>query len=667
MKNRLLFTIIFLIIFGNLLSQNSADTIIKISEVDIFHQKIFAQESAGMKKSSVDTIVLLEKTNLSLSDVLSQNTSVFIKNYGRGALATAAFRGTAASHTQVNWNGVNINSPMTGMVDFSLIPVFFIDDLELNHGSASISENSGGIGGSVNICNSINWNDKLKIEYTQAVGSFSTFNEFLKFSVGNKKFQSKTRVFHNYSKNNFKFINRGIVDIDSVTGKKTNPIDTNDNADYKIFGVLQEFYFKPNSQNVFSLKWWGQNSDRTIPRTTSYEGPDNSNRNNLTDLDNKIVADYKKILPTGKFYFSSGFAQKNITYILLNQVVGYGSVPAVFSESKQYSSVNKAKFVFEFNKNFQLKTSVDANFHWVETADTVAKTGYKKHRNEFSYFLNLSKSFANKLNVNFMLRQDFIDNKFCPTVPFIGFDYKLIKKYNFFLKGNFSGNYHQASLNELFWQPGGNPNLKPESGYSGELGTKFQLIFENLKFGTELTGYYSKINNWIIWLPSFKGYWEPKNIRQVLAKGLEFEIKISGKIKKIRYNFIGNYAYTSSKNYGDTLVWGSKSYGKQLVYVPLHSGNLMFYVAYKKFHITYQHNSYSERFTTSSNQTTKRDWLYPYFMNDLIVGKTFMLPKVKISAEFIIYNLFNETYHTVLYRPMPKRNFLFSLTFTLLN
>jgi outer membrane receptor protein involved in Fe transport len=89
----------------------------------------------------------------------------------------------------------------------------------------------------------------------------------------------------------------------------------------------------------------------------------------------------------------------------------------------------------------------------------------------------------------------------------------------------------------------------------------------------------------------------------------------------------------------------------------------MLQLAYRGFHITYQNNSYSERFTTSSNDVTRRDWLYPYFMNDLFVGKDFNFKKIDMSIEFKIYNLFNETYHSILYRPMPKQNYLLQVVF----
>ena len=130
-------------------SQGMQDSVFVIEEVAITKERIFVKEKAGMKQTHVDSVVLQNKASVSLSDLLSENTSVFIKNHGRGALATASFRGTSPSHTQVSWNGININSPMAGMVDFSLIPVYIIDELKLNHGSASLADRSGGIGGSI--------------------------------------------------------------------------------------------------------------------------------------------------------------------------------------------------------------------------------------------------------------------------------------------------------------------------------------------------------------------------------------------------------------------------------------------------------------------------------------------------------------------------------------
>ena len=120
---------------------------------------------------------------------------------------------------------------------------------------------------------------------------------------------------------------------------------------------------------------------------------------------------------------------------------------------------------------------------------------------------------------------------------------------------------------------------------------------------------------------------------------------------------MATYAYTRAVNLGDSLVWSDESYNKQLVYIPLHSGNMMFHIAWHSFFFNYQYNAYSERFTTSSNEVSRRDRLYPYFMNDVSIGSLFSLKKMDLSLELKVNNLFNESYHTVLYRPMPGRNY----------
>jgi outer membrane cobalamin receptor len=66
----------------------------------------------------------------------------------------------------------------------------------------------------------------------------------------------------------------------------------------------------------------------------------------------------------------------------------------------------------------------------------------------------------------------------------------------------------------------------------------------------------------------------------------------------------------------------------------------------------------AERFTTTSNdKTSKLDVLYPYFMNNLHLGKEICINHNKLDIELKILNLFNEDYRTVLQHPMPRRNY----------
>ncbi|MDA3911586.1 MAG: TonB-dependent receptor plug domain-containing protein [Bacteroidales bacterium] len=656
--------IVILIVFFPIefFAQCLADTVFQIEQVTISAEQNFRQENAGSKAQNIDTAILQNKINRSIADILSENSSVFIKNNGRGALATISFRGTASSHTQVSWNGIKISNPMTGTADFSLIPVYITDKISLKYGNASMSESGGGLGGAIILDNQSKWSNGWDFGYTQTIGSFHTHDEFADISYGNKKLQIRSRIYNNQSENDYPFINRGIAEIHPETGEITHPIDTNKNAAYGKYGILQEIYFRPAASHIISLSYWGQNAKRTIPQATSYEGPDNSNRNLQENSAHKLVANWTHYTDKSRLSFNSGIATENSHYRQMNFISGLGEIPAIFTESHFLSNYNRLEYSHDFAGKFKLIGKLNGDFHSVTSKDTVTQLGYEAQRSDISLFVSLSKQFGESLNLALQIRESMIDGKLQQITPWFGIDFKPLKQENLIIKANISQNYHQPSLNDLYWQPGGNPELKPEFGFTGETGITYQKQFKNTVLQTELTAYYSDIENWILWVPSFQAYWTAKNVTRVISKGIEATASLQGNFGKVIYQVSGNYTLTKALNYGDPKIWGSETYGKQLVYIPVHSGNLFARLAYKGFSISWQHNAYSERFTTSTNDISRRDWLYPYFMNDLGVGKSHDFEKFSISAEIKIYNLFNETYHSILYRPMPGRNYMFILS-----
>ena len=108
-------------------------------------------KDAGVQQTVLDTTVLHQNIALSMSEILTQHSTLFIKSYGRATESTAEFRGTSPSHTQVLWNGMKINSPMIGTVDFSTIPSYFVDNARLLHGASSLTITGGGLGGAVDM------------------------------------------------------------------------------------------------------------------------------------------------------------------------------------------------------------------------------------------------------------------------------------------------------------------------------------------------------------------------------------------------------------------------------------------------------------------------------------------------------------------------------------
>ncbi|QZT38733.1 TonB-dependent receptor plug domain-containing protein [Halosquirtibacter xylanolyticus] len=642
-----------------LLAQSEVDTIIVTQDVPVYAKYIFNVEEAGMVKSNVDSTVMSKNIRSSLSTLLSENTPIFIKTKGNGALASASFRGTAASHTQVRWNGLNINSPMTGMVDFSLIPVFFVDAVSLEHGGASIASQSGGLGGVVNLNNKVQWSDPFEARYVQFVGDYHTYQEYASIGFGSKKVQSKTRFYHSQSKNDYPFLNRQNFDhIDPNTGEFIHPVDTYKNGEYLKYGLMQELYWRPSDKDVVSACYWGQYADRGIPTVISNEGLEDTNVNNQIDKVHRGVVQWKHYGEDSKIEVKTGGSRKQLFYTLKNQVGGNGATNAIDSKSIAYQLQNSVTYSTKFLESFYFTGSVDLNKSWVDTYETVKKTGYVEDLDVLSVYTSLSKSFGERLNVTGQVRNEWQDNVYSSPIWFVGFDFKVSKAYGLIVHGSFSKNYHRPTLNDLYWQPGGNPDLLPEDGHTAEFGLKGVLGDGDNHLKWSITSYYSDIDNWILWIPSFKGYWEPRNVKNVISKGVETQLLWNRHWGDFNLKIRGDYAYTRSINMEKSGIWGDESYKKQLVYIPVHSANLWFRFDYKWMNISYQYNYFSERFTTTSNEPNVRQWLYPYHMNELDVGACLYKKGDRmVQVKLTISNLFDEVYHSILFSPMPGRNY----------
>jgi len=641
---------------------------VKIREVRITRNRIFKKEEAGQKKIRVDSILLMDKIDADLSELLSENTTIYIKSHGRGALATASFRGTAPSHTQVFWNGMNINSPMLGMVDFSLIPVHIIDELTLEHGGSSIIRQSGGLGGSINLDNKPNWNNKFHVTYSQAAGSFNTWDSYAKVGSGTNNFQSTTRLYYNYSDNDYEFINKNVIEL---------PKEKNKNADYKKYGAIQELYFRPTEKQVASVKVWGQQAERAIPTVLSYEGEEQSNMNNQQDNTVKLVADWKYYGLSSRYSFSAGYDYQKLLYTLKNIISGQGKATAIYSDSKMHTLHAQASIQHHFSERLEGEFHTNFRRYDVLTKDTVQQTGYDIARNDYSFFGGLYYNLSKEINLSLMARNDLIDNATTPLIYNLGVSYKPFAHIDLVTQASFSRNYHHPVLNDLYWQPGGNPDLKPEKGYTRELSLKYKQEGHHLFTNLQLTGYHSDIDDWIIWLPSFKGYWEPFNVKKVTSYGLEFNANLNYKVGKWKFGIHGNCALTKSINYGEKKNWGDDSYGKQLPFIPVHSGNILLSLGYKTFYARYQFSAYGERFLMSSNKsdmtddswqfgmtTPTQNWYYPLYRNKLTLGKKFQLKDSQILTELKVNNLFDELYRSILGRYMPGRHFVFLIKYS---
>ena len=67
----------------------------------------------------------MSNNQVSFTELLRQNTSLYFKEQGAGMTSSVSFRGTNASQTAVLWNGININSQTTGQTDFNNVGLWW--------------------------------------------------------------------------------------------------------------------------------------------------------------------------------------------------------------------------------------------------------------------------------------------------------------------------------------------------------------------------------------------------------------------------------------------------------------------------------------------------------------------------------------------------------------
>ncbi len=654
--------LLLLFSFTAAFGQMVPDTI-SIPEVEVRTARQLSQ--AGVTSHLIDTLAMKRETDASLSDLLSRFSTVFIKSEGRGALSSVAFRGTAPSHTEVYWNGMSLQSPMLGQVDFSQIPVYLMDKISLSPGASSLIDGDGALGGSIYLKDDLGWSKQGHGTFLSGFGSFGTWNEFFHLEKGNKNFQSSTRVYYNRSENDFPFINKDIANIDPVTGAYIYLRQRNQHAEYLLEGAMQSFGFRLSKNTLLETHYWFQYSDRAIPRLNTYEGNDNSNLSRQQDRTHRAIMTLSHFSKKGTIKLQSGINSENLIYKIQNQVYGDGYYNALYSRSKVLSFYNKAQYQFQPFQNALVRVATTFDFYHVQTRDTVNQTGYNQFRRNKGLMLSWQQQLTNNFSTMVLLRKDWVNQFSIPLIPYFGFDWVLFQKHKLTLHGNIARNYHYPDLNDLYWQPGGNPNLLPEEGLNSELGIKISLMGKNIKSQFGLTTFYNDIKNWIIWIPSPMGYWSPQNILHVISSGLEANVTVSFPVKRMVVTFKANYSFTKSINHGNASQWGTASIGKQIPYVPVHTGNVVLNVSRGNYYVTWINHDYSQRFTTSTNDVTLRDRLYPYLMNDLYLGRRWPLGRRTIYLQLKIFNLFNEQYRSVLQRPMPGRNYMLLLTYHL--
>ncbi|MEJ8801035.1 TonB-dependent receptor plug domain-containing protein [Pontibacter sp. H249] len=587
--------------------------------------------AAGSRVVQLDSSYLSTYASGSLAQVLQAHTPLYFKTYGASGISTVAFRGTNASQTAVLWNGLNISSPTLGLTDFSTLPVSGFGNVAVQQGAAGATYGSGAIGGAVLLNSSIHKSKGLAADLQTEAGSFGRYFGSGSIKYGSHKIQANTSLYVGEAANNFKY-----VDVTQFQPQEVRQ----ENAALEQYGVTQDLAWQLSSKTKLALHGWYTLMDREVQPAMG------SAANNAKQQD-------KNLRLMAELEHDSRWGQTELKAAYFNDYLHYTN-----NSTNSVADVNtyqlQAEQTYTRGNHWSLRGGINLQ-HF--TAENGGYAG-EQQENRASAFalLRYDPTAALKLSLN--LRQAFVEGYNPKPTPAFGFDWKF---YNdninqLSLKGNVAGSYRVPTLNDRFWLGAGNPDLKPEQGWSYESGLRHLFILGNsFLLASELTGYSMLVDNWIQWSPDADGRWRPVNLFRVHSKGIEASTKATATIGEAKLAVTAGYTYTSSEQ--AEVYEGSGDKGKQLMYVPHHKAILSTEVNYKGWSALGGLNYTGLRYTNNSES----NYLDDFILVDVALSKRLQLKQQIIVLTLRSDNVTNTDYQTMAYHAMPPRGYTFSL------
>lgn len=585
------------------------DFVVRLREVVVSDMQLPRYSNSLSVQKLNDSII--EKNQSSLTSLLQYNTVIYFKQNGLGMVASPSFRGTTAQQTAVIWNGININSQLTGQTDFNTITTNDFENITVRAGGGSAIYGSSAIGGSVHLNNELRFENQFRNALLLDYGSFNTFGAHYNSCISNEKVSSNISISRNSSDNDYEYL--------GTKGKK------NDNGQFYNTSMNMSVGYKFNA--IHSIKLYSQlfegerHFSGTIASDSKSKYQDLNTRNLLewNALYHQMTSSLKVAFLTEKYKYFKDFAD----------------------DSYETSKVETAIAKYDLGYAISSKCNVDAIVDYTQAKGIGSNIG-DVTRNIGSASLLMRYQLLKQLLTEMSVRKESNSAYQSPWLFAVGIDAPLTLHY--VLKLNGSRNFRVPTFNDLYWKVGGNPDLKPELSNQAELGQ--ELHYKNFKLTA--TVYYNSITDMLRWIPK-NGVWTAENVDKVTSYGAEILLNANKKIGAHLFNFNATYAYTISKN---------DETHQQLAFVPYHKLTADLVYSFQRITFNYQYLFNGYVYTLSNESAILKEYSVANLGIDYAIGKV-----NRCSVGFQTLNLWNENYQSVPSRPLPGRNYQIKINY----
>lgn len=588
-----------LLIIPLLLSGQRPDTSVLIPPVTITESRPFL---TGLDTADQSHLPL----SAPLSRLLRTRGNLYIKDYGPGSSATLSMNGGKANEVSLIWDGITVSNPMLGLNDFSLISTgeeyhFRIADMT----SAAVL-GAGSIAGAVLM--DPTWEDRTSA-LSAAVGASSLHQTTGRISfAGNKNnYRHQTTINSQTAKNNFKY-----KDITGRTRKmehaRTRHLDGRHHS---------QFVIRP--QTLLSASVWMRNQFRELPPTLTEV------QSRATQED-EFIRSVLTLQHTGKTHILRAKAY----YGYQHQKYTDPDIRLDARHRFQNAQI-KLDNDWSISSSLVLKYGIHEN-HFTSHSDNYNDT---KTQNRLSLYSQVTWDIHPQMGITALIRPEKVSDHSAEWVSNFQWYISPRAGEKWILHG--SRNIAWPTLNDLYWMPGGNPELLPEENWWA--GVTYQKSWKK-QLRTKIKGFHRRSKNWIQWIPDKKGIWSPENYRS----GRIYGINIQAENK-----FSSHFAVSAKYQYVRVFFPDHSAENLQAVYTPVHTASgIALYQPRPGINLYVNAEYTSTRYVLQDHS----EKLAPYFI--ISPGVRYRISD-HWEASLDLHNALNTEYQGIKNRPMPGR------------
>jgi len=583
----------------------------------------------------IDPAIIAWHEGDDLATLLQSATLLSVKRYGNTGIASVSVRGLSGSHTLVTWNGLTVNTPGNGFSDFSIIPLNAVSTVKITSGGSDLDDITGYIGGKIELITEPVFEAGTCASVVSSAGSFGSYALSASLSTGTANLSSRVSIWGDKARNDFHFINNDAPGGPSEE-KRINSASASG-------GVIADISYRVRGSLLSSHVWYN-NADRQLPGPVTTVQQNFGERQH--DRSAKGVIDYSLVHEKLTAAITAGASHDHNRY--------FNAIPELNGDNSSETFMVRARIGYRLTGTTVLLLNAGDEY---ETAHSLSFRGGEQ-RNIFSVSLAAKVNPLPRLRLQAQVRHTTAsDMKVIPELT-AGAAYLLSRSGEHVIKASISRNTKLPCLNDLYWVPGGNSLLMPETATGGETSWSFARVTSSgARNSLDVTLHASRVKNLIQWIPGESGLWSAENVRSVRVTGAEVRAGTHVIINDWNIRGYLNYAFTRSLIAGSDIA-NDRSVGSQLIYAPVHHVNLNVNAGWKWFRTGMTAAWESKRFTVSDNS----EWLPSSFLADAFLGTDIRAGKTDIRSDLTVSNILNTPSESVRNYPMPLRTYKLKLT-----